>query len=44
VFEAPDEAAAARVAVIVRSVGHATAETWAAVPYGRFLQLATSTT
>lgn len=39
-FEAPDDATAAKVAVIVRSFGHATTETWGAVPYERFLQLA----
>ncbi|MBI2942092.1 MAG: GYD domain-containing protein [Chloroflexi bacterium] len=39
-FEAPDDATAAKVAVIVRSFGHATTEIWGAVPYDRFLQLA----
>lgn len=43
VFEAPDEAAAAQVAVLVRSFGHATTETWGALPYERFLQLAKAT-
>jgi uncharacterized protein with GYD domain len=40
VFEAPDDATAAKVATIVRSVGHATTETWGAIPYDRFLQVA----
>jgi uncharacterized protein with GYD domain len=35
-FEAPDELAAAKVAAIVRSFGHATTETWTAVPWERF--------
>jgi uncharacterized protein with GYD domain len=36
VFEAPDELAASKVATIVRSFGHATTETWGAVPWERF--------
>jgi uncharacterized protein with GYD domain len=35
-FEAPDEIAAAKVAAIVRSFGHARTETWTAVPWERF--------
>ena len=35
-FEAPDELAAAKVAAIVRSFGHARTETWTAVPWERF--------
>lgn len=38
-FEAPDEAAAARVVMIVRSFGHATTETWTALPWERFERL-----
>ena len=39
VFEAPDEAVAARVAMILRSVGHATTETWTALPWERYKKL-----
>ena len=35
-FEAPDELTASRVATIVRSFGHATTETWSAIPWARF--------
>lgn len=35
-FEAPDEEAAARVVMIVRSFGHAYTETWTALPWQRF--------
>ena len=38
-FEAPDEAAAARVVMIIRSFGHALTETWTALPWERFKQL-----
>jgi uncharacterized protein with GYD domain len=40
IFEAPDTEAAARVALIVRAVGRATTEVWAAVPWERFRDLA----
>jgi uncharacterized protein with GYD domain len=36
IFEAPDNETAARVAVIVRSFGHATTETWPATTWERF--------
>jgi len=36
VFEAPDELMASRVATIVRSFGHATTETWTAIPWAKF--------
>lgn len=36
VFEAPDEVMAGKVATIVRSFGHATTETWSAIPWDRF--------
>jgi uncharacterized protein with GYD domain len=39
VFEAPDNETAAQVAVIVRSFGHATTETWPATPWERFKEL-----
>ena len=35
-FEAPDEATAAKVTMLIRSFGHATTETWTAVPWERF--------
>jgi uncharacterized protein with GYD domain len=38
-FEAPDNDAATMVAVIVRSFGHASTETWPATPWDRFKQL-----
>lgn len=40
VFEAPDADTATRVALLVRSFGHATTETWVATPWDRFLTLA----
>jgi uncharacterized protein with GYD domain len=36
VFEAADEQEAAMVAAIVRSLGHATTETWTLVPWKRY--------
>ena len=39
IFEAPDTEAAARAALIVRSVGRATTEVWSAVPWDRFRDL-----
>ena len=36
IFEAPDNETAAKVAVIIRSFGHATTETWPATPWERF--------
>lgn len=38
-FEAPNEEAAARVSVIIRTFGHATTETWLATPYEKFIDL-----
>jgi uncharacterized protein with GYD domain len=40
VFEAPDTEVATKVALLVRSLGHATTETWVATPWNRFLDLA----
>lgn len=40
IFEAPDEEAATKVALLVRSFGHATTETWIATPWKRFLDVA----
>lgn len=39
VFEAPDEAVAAKVAMIVRSLGHAQTETWSALTWERYKKL-----
>jgi uncharacterized protein with GYD domain len=39
IFEAPDETAAAKVVMIIRSFGHATTETWTALPWERFESL-----
>lgn len=36
VFEAPDDVAASKVSTIVRSFGHATTETWPAIPWDRY--------
>lgn len=41
IFEAPDSEAATKVALLIRSFGHATTETWVATPWDRFLSLAT---
>jgi uncharacterized protein with GYD domain len=43
-FEAPDNEVAAKVAVIVRSFGHATTEIWPATPWDRFVEVVRSTT
>jgi uncharacterized protein with GYD domain len=40
IFEAPDADTAIKVALIVRSFGHATTETWIAAPWDRFVELA----
>lgn len=42
-FEAPDNETAAKVAVVVRSFGHATTETWPVTPWDRFRQLIATT-
>ena len=39
IFEAPDEDQAAKVAMLVRSFGHATTEMWTALKWERFEQL-----
>ena len=36
IFEAPDDLTASKVATIVRSFGHATTETWSAIPWEQF--------
>jgi uncharacterized protein with GYD domain len=40
IFEAPDAETATKVALIVRSFGHATTETWVATQWDRFAELA----
>jgi uncharacterized protein with GYD domain len=40
IFEAPDTDTATKVALLVRSFGHATTETWMATPWDRFVELA----
>jgi len=40
IFEAPDEGIASQVALIIRSFGHATTETWTATPWERYVELA----
>jgi uncharacterized protein with GYD domain len=40
VFEAPDVDTATKVALLVRSFGHATTETWLVTPWDRFTDLA----
>lgn len=40
IFEAPDEDAATKVALVVRSLGHATTEIWVATPWERFITIA----
>ena len=40
IFEAPDAETATKVTLLVRSVGHATTETWVLTPWERFESLA----
>ncbi len=40
IFEAPDSDTATKMALLVRSFGHATTETWVATQWDRFLNLA----
>jgi len=40
IYEAPDEATAAKVSMISRANGAAIAESWTAIPYKRILELA----
>lgn len=40
VFEAPDEEVATKVALISLSRGAVKAESWTAIPYGRFTEIA----
>ncbi|MBI2266273.1 MAG: GYD domain-containing protein [Armatimonadetes bacterium] len=44
IFEAPDDRTASKVALIVRSYGHGTTETWLATPWERFLGIVKETT
>lgn len=36
IFEAPDDLTAGKVATLVRSFGHATTETWSAIPWEKY--------
>lgn len=40
IFEAPDNETATKVALLVRSFGHATTETWVVTPWDRFEKVA----
>ncbi len=40
VYKARDHAEAAEVALITGTIGHATAETWSALPYEKFIKVA----
>ncbi len=39
IFEAPDEKTAGKVSTVVRSFGHATTETWGAIPWSHYKEL-----
>ena len=41
IFEAPDTDTATKAALLVRSTGYATTETWVATPWDRYLDLTT---
>ncbi|MGH7906120.1 MAG: GYD domain-containing protein [Candidatus Binataceae bacterium] len=43
IFEAPDADTAAKVALLIRSVGRSTAELWTAIPWDRFVDMAKRT-
>jgi uncharacterized protein with GYD domain len=40
IFEAPDTDSATKVALLVRSFGHASTDTWVATPWDRFVEIA----
>lgn len=40
IYEAPNEEAAAKVSMISLAMGALRAESWTAIPYGRFVELA----
>ena len=42
IFEAPDPDTATKVALLIRSFGHGTTETWFATPWDHFTELATA--
>jgi uncharacterized protein with GYD domain len=42
-FEAPDNEAASKVSVVVRSFGHASTEIWPVTPWERFLDIVRTT-
>jgi uncharacterized protein with GYD domain len=39
IFESPDVETATKVALLVRTLGHATTETWVLTPWNRYLDL-----
>lgn len=39
IYEAPDEESATKVSLLTRALGAVQAESWTAIPYGRFLEL-----
>ena len=39
VYEAPDEETATKVSFLTMSLGASNAESWTAIPYGRFLEI-----
>lgn len=43
IFEAPDNEAATKVALVIRSFGHATTETWPTTPWERFREIVRTT-
>ena len=42
IYDVPDAEAASKVALIIRSFGHATTETWGLTPWSRYLEVAKS--
>jgi uncharacterized protein with GYD domain len=39
IFEAPDDVTAMQLSAILRSYGHATTETWSAIPWKEFVKV-----
>jgi uncharacterized protein with GYD domain len=42
IYEAPDQTTASKVALVIRSFGHATTETWPLTPWDSYLKVANS--
>ena len=40
IYEAPDSETAAKVSILTRSLGAVSAESWTAIPYGDFVDIA----